>query len=105
MQNKLIENTLLLDYYGDLLTKHQVDILNEYYNEDHSMSEIATNIGISKAAVQDLIKRSIKQLQNYEKVLKLIQRDNELNDVLDQMRSEKDKTIDKYIKKIEKLYK
>ena len=105
MQNKLIENTLLLDYYGDLLTKHQVDILNEYYNEDHSMNEIATNIGISKAAVQDLIKRSIKQLQNYEKVLKLIQRDNELNDVLDQMRSEKDKTIDKYIKKIEKINK
>lgn len=103
MQNKLIENTLLLDYYGDLLTKHQVDILNEYYNEDHSMNEIAQNNSVSKAAIQDLIKRSIKQLQNYEKVLKLIERDNKLNDVLSQMKSEKNKTLDKYIKKIEKI--
>ena len=51
------KNSLLLDYYGILLTKHQQDILDEYFNEDLSMNEIADNLEISKSAVQDLIKR------------------------------------------------
>ena len=63
-------NSLLLDYYGELLTKHQQNILDEYFNEDLSMNEIADNLMISKSAVQDLIKRSLVQLNDYEKHLK-----------------------------------
>ena len=57
---------LLLDYYGELLTEHQYGVLDEYFNEDLSMNEIAENYGISKSAVQDLIRRSLNQLNEYE---------------------------------------
>ena len=103
MPRNRTEYILLLDYYGELLTKHQVDILNDYYNNDLSMNEIALNYSISKSAVQDLIKRSILQLQKYEKVLKLINRDNKLNKILFDMESLNNKEINTYIKKIRKI--
>ena len=103
MPHNKIEDSILLDYYGDLLTRHQVDILNEYINEDLSMNEIANNYQISKAAVQDLIKRSLVQLNNYENVLKLIEKDVKLKEILFQMKEENNSTLDKYIKKIEKI--
>lgn len=98
-----IKCNLLLDYYGDLLTKHQRDILDEYLNEDLSMNEIADNYKISKSAVQDLIKRSLSQLEGYEKVLKLVEKDEKLDVLLSDMKNENNKLLDKYIKKIEKL--
>ena len=103
MPHNKIEYSLLLDYYGELLTKHQIDILDEYFNEDLSMNEIADNYSISKSAVQDLIKRSIKQLQNYEDKLNLINKDTKLNKILDSMKNEKNELLDKYIVKIEKV--
>ena len=101
-QNKT-DYILLLDYYGELLTKHQVDILNDYYNNDLSMNEIALNYSISKSAVQDLIKRSLLQLQKYEKVLKLIDRDNKLDKILSDIESLDNKEINTYIKKIRNI--
>lgn len=95
--------SLLLDYYGILLTKHQRDILDEYFNEDLSMNEIAENLMISKSAVNDLIKRTIQQLQEYEKKLKLMQNDHKLHDILEQMKNENNALLDKYIDKIENI--
>ena len=96
-------NSLLLDYYGVLLTKHQQDILDEYFNEDLSMNEIADNLEISKSAVQDLIKRSLVQLNDFEKKLKLIAKDAKLNLILEEMRNEDDKKITDFANKIEKI--
>ena len=87
------KNSLLLDYYGVLLTRHQQDILDEYFNEDLSMNEIADNLQISKSAVQDLIKRSLTQLNEFEKKLKLIARDQKLNNILEEMKKQDDKKI------------
>lgn len=103
MQINKFSNNLLLDYYGDLLTKHQKDILNEYLNEDLSMNEIAENYSISKSAVQDLIKRSISQMENYEKILRLIEKDKKIDVLLDDMKNENNVILNKYIKKLEKL--
>lgn len=103
MQADRQRNILLIDYYGSLLTHHQNEILDEYYNNDLSMNEIADNLGISKSAVQDLIKRSLVQLNDYEKKLKLIETDEKLDKILEQMRSENSDLLNKYVKKIEKL--
>ena len=103
MQADRQRNILLIDYYGSLLTHHQNEILDEYYNNDLSMNEIADNLGISKSAVQDLIKRSLVQLNDYEKKLKLIETDEKLDKILEQMRSENNDLLNKYVKKIEKL--
>ncbi len=103
MQNERERNIALLDFYGELLTKHQQDILDEYFNEDLSMNEIADNYMISKSAVQDLIKRSLSQLNEYEKTLKLIDRDKKLEGIIEEMKKENNELLNSFIKKIEKL--
>lgn len=103
MQNKREFNIKLFDYYGDLLTKHQIEILNDYLNDDLSMNEISENYNISKSAVQDLIKRTINQLENYENKLKVIEKDSKLDNILVSMANENDALLNKYIKKIQKI--
>ena len=95
--------SLLMDYYGELLTNHQQEILDEYFNEDLSMNEIADNYMISKSAVQDLIRRSISQLNDYEKTLKLIDKDKKLDAILEDMKKEENELLDSFVRKIEKL--
>jgi len=63
---------LYLDFYGDLLTRRQADILDMHYNEDYSLSEIARGLGISKQAAHDALKGGIASLTEYEKKLGLV---------------------------------
>ena len=93
---------LLLDYYGTLLTEHQYEVLDEYFNEDLSMNEIADNRAISKSAVQDLIRRAIKELDRYENSLALYEKDRKLDKILDEMQAEEDVLLQKYAEKIRK---
>ena len=64
--NKDYKISILLDYYGQLLTDKQFDMLNYYYNEDLSLSEIAENEGISRQGVYDAVKRAEEQLLSFE---------------------------------------
>ena len=64
---------ILCQIYGKLLTKKQYSVLNDYYNEDLSLSEIAENRGISRQAVRDLIQKGEEKLFEYEKVLKIME--------------------------------
>lgn len=66
-------NTLnvLLDRYGTLLTPSQSEIMMDYCAYDLSLSEIAESRSISRAAVEDAIKKAIKKLVNYEENIKL----------------------------------
>ena len=92
--------SMLLDYYGDFLTRHQREIFSEYYNEDLSMSEIAENYNVSKSAIQDMIQRTMKRLNELEDHLKLIEKDNKLNELMEQMKKEDDELLDSYIEKL-----
>lgn len=47
----------LLDFYGDVLTEKQRDVMEQYYNDDLSLAEIAANFGITRQGVRDSIKR------------------------------------------------
>jgi predicted DNA-binding protein YlxM (UPF0122 family) len=67
------------------------------------MHEIAEHLLISKSAVQDLIKRSLIQLNDYEKTLKLIKKDRKMNEILEQMKQESNELLDAYIQKIENI--
>ena len=62
----------LLDRYGALLSDKQYRILDGYYNNDLSLSEIAENEGITRQGVSDFVKRSEAQLVEFEQKLGLL---------------------------------
>jgi predicted DNA-binding protein YlxM (UPF0122 family) len=65
---------LLLDTYGPLLTDRKRELLDYYYNEDYSLSEISELTGISRQGVRELIKKAEEELNFYEQKLHLAQR-------------------------------
>lgn len=71
---KIVEQGLLYDFYGELLTEHQREVYEAVVYNDMSLTEIADEKGISKQGVHDLIKRCTNTLQNYENRLHMIKR-------------------------------
>ena len=71
---KLVEISLLCEYYGKLLTERQYQCINDYYNNDLSLSEIAQNYHITRQAVRDNIKKGEKKLFEYEEKLNFMKR-------------------------------
>ena len=68
---KIVEQGLLYDFYGELLTPHQRRIYEDAVFNDLSLSEIAQEAGISRQGVHDLIKRCDRTLEEYESKLHL----------------------------------
>jgi predicted DNA-binding protein YlxM (UPF0122 family) len=62
----------LFDRYGALLTDHQREVLDLYLKSDWSLAEIAANQGTSRAAVHDIVRRSTRSLEEYERRLGLL---------------------------------
>lgn len=83
--SKNLEISFLLDFYGDMLTEKQHDVVELYYNEDLSLAEIAAHSGITRQGVRDSIKRAEVQLLEYEERLHLVARFREIEDVLSQI--------------------
>lgn len=79
---KNLEISFLLDFYGDMLTDKQRDVVELYYNEDLSLAEIAAHSGITRQGVRDSIKRAEGQLLEYEDRLHLAARFRSIEKVL-----------------------
>ena len=71
---KIMEQTLLYDFYGELLTDHQKRIYEDVVFGDFSLSEVAEQENISRQGVHDLIKRCDKALKDYESKLGLVKK-------------------------------
>ena len=71
---KIVEQGLLYDFYGELLTEHQKKIYEDVVYNDLSLAEIAAENGISRQGVHDMVRRCNRTLQGYEDKLHLIQR-------------------------------
>ncbi len=107
---KIVRQSLLYDFYGELLTEHQKSIYEDVVMNDLSYSEIARLNGISRQGVYDMIKRSDKILEDYEAKLKLVEkfvnaRDKVslMKDSIDLLKQEnKDSNLDKIITDIDK---
>ena len=69
-----VRQSLLFDFYGDLLTEHQKLVYGSFIQEDLSLSEIAQDSGISRQGVHDMIKRCRNILEEYESKLHLVDR-------------------------------
>ena len=79
---KNLEISFLLDFYGDMLTEKQRDVVELYYNEDLALAEIAAHSGITRQGVRDSIKRAESQLLEYEDRLHLAARFRRIEEVL-----------------------
>ena len=71
---KFVEQTLLYDFYGELLTERQQHVYESVVLEDYSLSEVAEDLGISRQGVHDMIKRCNHTLEEYESRLHLVEK-------------------------------
>ena len=69
-----VKISMLCQLYGKLLTKKQFEFIDDYYNNDLSLSEIAENHNITRQAVRDIIKKGEKKLFEYEEKLLFMKR-------------------------------
>lgn len=83
--DKILEQTLLYDFYGELLTDHQKQIYEDVVLNDYSFSEVAEEKGISRQGVHDLIKRCNKILQEYESKLHLVEKFVTIKEQIEEM--------------------
>ncbi len=85
---KNLNLSVLLDFYGEMLTEKQRDVMYQYYHDDLSLAEIAANFNISRQGVRDSLKRAESYLlelehnvgfaEKYSKILKSAQEINRL---------------------------
>ena len=72
--DRKVEISILCEIYGKLLTKKQLNILDNYYNLDLSLSEIAENEGITRQGVRDIIKKGENKLFEFEEKLGIMKK-------------------------------
>ncbi len=71
---KNVKVSILCEIYGELLTEKQYNFLDDYYNNDYSLSEIAENYGITRQAARDNIVKGENKLFEYEEKLGIMKR-------------------------------
>lgn len=74
------EIILLIDIYGELLTKKQRDILELYFFDDLSLVEISKINNSSRQSILYSINKSIEQLEVFESKMKLLKKDKEFRE-------------------------
>ncbi len=80
---KNLKVSYLLDFYGNLFADKQREILEMYYQDDMSLSEIAQSVGITRQGVYDNIRRGEKEILEMESKLCLMDRFVEISNSLD----------------------
>lgn len=83
---KNLSVSVLMDFYGGLLTERQKEAMELYYNQDFSLAEIAEHMDISRQGVRDFVKRGEKQLEEFENELGLLKRFEEISAELEKIR-------------------
>ena len=76
-----VKYSILLELYGGLLTEKQYELLDDYYNKDLGLSEMAENLGITRQAVRDNLKKGENNLLELEEKLHLMQKINKIDDL------------------------
>jgi len=88
------KQSLLYDFYGELLTKRQREVMELYNEENLSLGEIAEEFGISRQGVHDALHKAQKALEEYEQKLGLVERFSATRDAINSISGEIDQAID-----------
>lgn len=97
------EMNALLDAYEPLLTQKQQETMNLYFKEDFSLSEISETLEISRAAVNDHLKRSERILLDYEKKLHLVKNYETRAKIYDKIKTIGNKEVRSLIEDLENI--
>lgn len=104
--NKLIRYNSLLLIYQELLTNTQKEILTDYFMFNLSLSEIAESRKVSRAAIEDAIKKGQNKLDELENKLLVFAKNEKISELIKKMKSEDDKQkINSYIEELERIIK
>ena len=101
---KKIELGMLCDIYGNLLTEKQKEVINDYANQDLSLTEIAENNNITRQAVNDIVKKGETKLLEYEQKLgimkKELETEKQIQNILSELSKITDNSSDKKVERI-----
>ncbi|MDR0979366.1 MAG: putative DNA-binding protein [Lachnospiraceae bacterium] len=101
---KNVQISMLMGIYGKLLTKKQYGFLDNYYNSDLSLSEIAENNNITRQAVRDNIKKGENKLFEYEEKLGIMKRtmeqEKKISNILFELTKLKNDSTDKQVEQV-----
>ena len=102
--DKKVEISMLCQIYGKLLTEKQFNFINDYYDLDLSLSEIAENEGITRQAVRDIIKKGENKLFEFEEKLgimkKTMKQEEKIANILSELTKIQSKFTDEQIAEI-----
>ncbi len=94
---EIVQLSILYDFYGELLSDHKKQIFEDYVLNDLSLSEIATEQGISRQGVYDIVRRCTLELKEYEAKLSLVCKFKSMKDKINSIKtivSEAEHTMD-----------
>ncbi len=101
---KNVKISILLQIYGNLLTEKQNTVLDDYYNNDLSLSEIAENNSITRQAVRDNIKKGEQKLFEFEEKLRIMEKtmiqEQKISDIIAKITKIKSNSSDKKVQHI-----
>lgn len=86
--------TILFDYYEELLDEKDRDCFKSYYFDNLSLSEISSNMGISRNAIHKRLKKVSDELKSFENKLKLYEKEKKILNII------KDEKLKEMIKNI-----
>ena len=100
---KTIRYNSLLHIYGALLSKTQYAFADAYFSYDLSLSEIAEANGVSRAAVEDAIKKALTKLDEYEKSLKVLKNNEQILSLIEKAKDTEGTEKSKLLEEIERI--
>ena len=90
----ITQASLLYDFYGQLLSKRQSQVMELYHEENLSLSEIASEFNISRQGVHDALKNAEKARSEYDRQLGLVEKFSKSSDAVRKIDRIRDSTID-----------
>ena len=79
--------SVLMDFYGELLTPKQLEALDFYYNQDLSLAEIASEMEVSRQGARNFIIKGEEHLLEFEEKLHLVERFTEISKIADEIKA------------------
>ncbi len=77
-----VQIAILTKYYGKLLTEKQLKVITMYVDNNLSLAEVAEELNVSRQAIKDTLDKTTVALNNFEKDLQFVARDDKIKKIL-----------------------